>query len=1011
MQSTLSQLSSSSMAAQRAAVRRSFTPPTKRSGITRLTTPNLTQSTPPTTNRSMANASSLTPPPTTSTSISSPPPAHTEERLHGDQLDKHESNTVERISSDVVWLSPTPGSSPWRHRVAAVCQRLEHAMQETESILMRLASTSSSSPSFLFTSRCQSPLTVSHSPITDPCVPTPAQTLEAVQRYRSGCMSALLELRALLSQAPTDRTPCPAKAMAAAASSFNTGHHPDNEAYEEQRTQKTLVPMSSANAQAAEVSQLQQKYHLLEARLSEVMAAQGAYMEDVAAKQRQRERDGILGEYMWAARLLVEQEAAERMHLTQLCAYVLSSVDAQTWTTHHDRSRQRRMKNASAGPPRPAPGVSATMQTSTSTADAAVARLTAEREVLQRELSQQGSRTQSLLQAQMRDVQAAHERALAQMVARHEAEKNTWKARLDEAENAVEEQRQRCASLADDLSRSQHQRHEAQLYATITHDGLRMQLQDTTKKMWQLQLANDHLDAKARVLQRELEEMRMSPAPVRNQPSMPTLPQSAAVPQCNEAPLSDEHMRATKPSATSELIGVPSAARMARVATTPKPASAQLPVSSNNSPTSVPCIPRLPDPPRRRTMDDIRHGDALCLSIDNNSCEKAKRDEEEATVNPSVWLAYDERSLASSTAPTKTEGLRYAHHVADAPVSSTSVASVNYAWSDGRHSSTTARHRSFACPSPPVSNNSSVKRTSASAPVSSVFRGDAVGVNVSYMSEGPTTCVSTEARSHMSTSMAAAAGGRSQRSCSHQSPPPQHRSPTQRQLSLDRTPVTAPPQPAHLYIRDEPHPAQQLRHLKPSRPSSDETTSEEGAQSTRSSPLPHTAPLAASTTSSPRAHNNLEMVNDDSLSLPLPAPHGAAGEDCTTTSLQTSSRERLESVLRELRHHTEVLEREVQTSTARHDAAQRQRRRERDIIRANATPLPARSTADAHGGDDDSGNTSDVDRALERLQLAQQDDDIALAQYYAEVNRKREKLEQCRRAVEEKLASLHRGSA
>ncbi|KPA79161.1 hypothetical protein ABB37_05665 [Leptomonas pyrrhocoris] len=847
----------------------------------------------------------------------------------------------------------------------------------------------------------------SHHPILEEdsrgrCVPTPKQTLEAVQRYRSGCMSALTELHAI----------------------------------------QRHVSAPSTRTHSAEVPQLQRNYRLLEARLSEALGVQAAYMKEVATQQRQRERDGVVGEYMWTTRLLVEQEAAERVHLGKLYDYVTSTAPLQLQNNHRDRGdKELRKDSTSANPPPTSSGFRTPTRTRRPPqGDGAVLRLTAEKEALLLELQQQSSRTETLLQAQMRDLQAAHARALAQMVARHEAERSVWETRSHETEKLVQELQQECACQQGELRRCHDQRREAQQYATITHDGLQQQLKDTTKKMWQLQLANDHLDAKARVLQRELEELRVGRSPIQARPTTPSRPppsESLASLSENDAlHRKEERPRATKPTPAACLIGVPAAARMTQATKTA---------------TSVPRISRLPDPPLRRTTDDVRHGDPLRRSNHEDGNRKAARDNtmaeeaEEGTVDPSVWLAYDARSLVSGTTPTRSDGRRYA-------------------WGEVRRAS---------LPSFPVSNIPFAQRSSAV--------GDAAEADFSYMSEDPTGYASTEVHSHMSAMTAAAAaaatGDESQGSGVRYSPLPlSHTASAQRQLSLERTPVVVPPQrvphsshdesfintathdvevdtddddnePISSYEEEEnegeegrvspprqaSHPAQKLRRQQPPQfSSSGEADIEErgggrGVPFTRSRSSPHMAPLAASTPPSSRSRANSDVGEGgeaDDVCPPLTAPHGAVGntsqggrsskgsetaaeeEDSSTVLPPSSSRAWLENARREVLQHMAALESEVQEVTARHDAAQRQRRRERDIIRVNATSLHTSPVAKKHGGDeeDGSGNASDVDCALEQLHIAQQEDDDELAQYYAEVNHKRGELERCLRVVGERLA-------
>jgi hypothetical protein len=1103
-----------------------FTAPVKRSGITRLSTPCYS---PPTADH--AKSSRVTTLSTSSPSVSvvtaipdghettagaeETPPAPTTPTVTRNQQTQTANSKPVRGSDTPAVRSRliSHSNSHWRHRVVAVCQRLEQTVQETELILMRVASTTTAAqPRLAGPDSVMVWLDKPRHPLTDPCTPTPAQMLDAVQRYRSACMAALVELHHILNNALLDVT------MSSTRSDPQHTHHhhgdgcSENDNKEDMRlaypVAGTVTGTASAGSHAAELAQLQRRYCTLEDHLSDVLAAQAAYVNEVAARQHQRERDGVMGEYMWATRLLVEQEAAERVHLARLYAYVSSSIRGSRGGSVTCSGHEGAVTAATALSPAPE-GAPAATTTITSAAqvrthrpsaqdDAAVARLMAEKEALLVELSQQSSRTQSLLSAQMRDVQAANERALAQMAARHAAEKNVWASRLAEAREEVDTLRRQCAESQQRLDHAQMQRREAQQYASLSEAGLRQQLKDTAKRMWQLQLANDHLDAKMRMLQRELEEARGSTSPTQRRtpstsppPSQHQLQQGAAdrSQQDNEGNANHERCGTATTISAPALIGVPAAARMSRATTTPPPSGT--PRSARNS-VPLRSIPRLPDPPlRRRSLDDVRRDDPRWQRTSDSHVD------DEATVSPSVWLAYDERNLLSGTTPTRSERPSYTDRTRDMPASANTRTSVTHAWGDARFSWTTTdttsmTRRSSALQAFPVWTSASAKRTAAAGEgvVSpNPHRGDAA-VNVSYMSEGsPTGHVSVGTPSLVSaTAVAAAAttvGDRNDISSKVSDALQQLRgAPARRQLSLDRTPATIPPHPVSvdshgdslsaasavsvgveeevpLTYRDdgdeddeaveetgEASEEQQNYHLTyhcpheqpvPPRPSGRrKAVSASAVPSSRSSPSPHVAPLASSTPPSSRTHVNSDLEDDDdNVCPPLTAPHGAAavttshsnsstitkrsdtGEDNddgdyeegeeggdSIATLTPSARGRLENVRREILHHMELLEADVQAVTARHDAAQRRRRRERDMIRVNAASLhsspAAEQTNQTVGGG--AGDTSDVDRALEQLHIAQQEDDDHLSQYYTDVNQKRGELARCLRVVEEKLA-------
>ncbi|KAG5504011.1 hypothetical protein GH5_04871 [Leishmania sp. Ghana 2012 LV757] len=844
-------------------------------------------------------------------------------------------------------------SASWRRHAAAPGRRLKHTAQEAEQILMPItASTAATSPSM---------------PLDDnggggrTC--TLAQAMEAVQRHRSGCMAAMPERGALQQRllsvssasTPTRETDSPAFLC----SPIPSVHR---------RTASEGDDGGTPTSSLGDAAQLHHRYRLMKARLADTVAAQSAYMYELLLQQQLREREGVMGEYMWSTRLLVEQEAAERAHLISLWAYFIASASER---------RTAPKAGAGTGPiysaaARTLHTPAATSLSQLSTHDSATAsRVAAQSEVLLQDLHGANVRAQ--------------ESAVAQLTARHDAETTALESRLRAAlEEAARSQR--CLTeVKRELAAAQSATCETQRCAGVTYDGLHQQLKDTTKKMWQLQLANDHLDAKARVLERELEELRLSCSLMRG---------------CRGG-------GETASAAAEEANG--------SVSLSPIGAA----FSSNGCAGNHSGGPKGGNP---------------------------------QLVNPGVWVAYEQRSsLWGSTTPRKQLSL------ASSPSSVRALTAARWTREPQRRDST---------PRSPIINLTHTQGSSLVA-ASATSTTTGTGVNASHMSEDSAVHVftaNTHQRKPPPVAGAVRAGDNGSASSNQQQPFERTMSPAC-QLSLGRSPVTRPSVSATLshgrprqgVEGAEPHPEDvkvavtdkkldSVTHDDSSREQQNAATTSPNASaqaevsmSLRSAtpPLPVTlaavstrSPAPSTTTCSRRYSPRLTAVHDvrsmasdqgtESETDDVVAQGGdKGGLQSSLVSLCSSptacgSRARLETLRRDILRHVERLEQEVQVVTSRYDAARRQRRRERDTLRVNASVHSASNSPATSEPRDDGGryassvnaDTEALDRALEVLHIEQQEDDDELERYYADVNQKRTTLKRCLLLVDDKLSVL-----
>ncbi|XQJ27343.1 hypothetical protein NXY56_003337 [Leishmania guyanensis] len=867
-------------------------------------------------------------------------------------------------------------SSPsWGHHVAAVCHRLQHTVHEAEQILMPVTASAATASSSV-------PLNCNSS---DRFTCTLVQAMDALQRYRTGCMAAMLELDYLQEHHFSVSSGAP---LVGETEEPTTLCSPIRSA--RRSAANEVDKAGTLTSSPIDAAQLHHRYRVMRARLAETLAGQSAYMQEITLQQQLREREGVMGEYMWSTRLLVEQESAERAHLASLWAYFIASAP-ERWTASKARAGTGLKSSAAvrvpqipatAVPPPPEEAKDASYavaaplpQPSTYGGDEA-ARLVEQNKALLRDLYHSKERTCVLLHEQQKGLQEAQECALAQLIARHDAEKAALETRVYAAQAAAAQSQHRLTEVKEELAAVQSSRRETQRCTGLTYDGMHQQLKDTTKKMWQLQLVNDHLDAKVRVLERELEEMRLSRSPVRRrQGGNETL--FSAVEQASR-----------------------SASRSTTGAVHPSNGCSSSHGTGRSSGVNNAHYER-PFALSRRASTDSAAG---------HGC----RDVNSHLVGPGVWTAYEERSSLLTRAT---------------PVM--------------QHENSSLR--------PPITHVTYPHGSSLAA-VSATSITTGTDMNVSHMSEGgtahaPRLC--THQRNFPSATRAAGDGdndstssGRHRRFERTVSPP--------RQLSLDRTPI---PQPSVAYppYAEEAETDNEFDSIAYDDPSRGEqnavkrypTASAQTnvAESLRSAiPRPPGGPATISTHSQPSS----DAKCDGWYPPPLAVPHGldslksgegtankthvvvAEGEEgelqpslaslCSSPTV-SNSRARLEALRRDILRHAEQLEQEVQAVTSRYEAARRQRRRERETLRVNVSVHSASNSPSTSEPRDDEGrqtvvvNVVDADsealnRALEVLHIEQQEDDDELEHYYADVNQKRLKLERCLCSIEDKLAAL-----
>ncbi|KAG5477769.1 hypothetical protein LSCM1_05067 [Leishmania martiniquensis] len=856
--------------------------------------------------------------------------------------------------------------------MAAVGRRLQHTVQEAEQVLMPTTASSATSP---------------------PCIPLDcngksglpcslAQAMEALQRYRSGCMAAMLELDALHQRCPS---------VSSASTPTDETVDPTILCSPIRSTRQTMTSegdgAGTSLSSLTDAAQLYHRYELMKARLADTLAAQSAYMQEIELRQQLREREGVMGEYLWSARLLVEQEAAERTHLISLWAYFITSA-----------LERRTVPEARAS--------------AAAISSAAASHLPEQNVVPLHDLHDEKMRTHALLHEQQRELQQAQERAMAQLLARHDAEKAALEAHLRAALEETAQSQHRLSEVRQELLAAQSVICETKRRAGATYDGLHQQLKDTTKKMWQLQLANDHLDAKARVLERELEELRLSRSLMRGNQGDETAAASA--------------------EDGSGLVSC-------------SPVSAVYPSNS--------CVGDHGDH-RRSNIRDARYGQPFQSSDDASTHSVAgggRRGGNAQSVSDGVWVAYEERSsLWESATPLK-----------QLPLTSSlsSVRPLTAArW-------TREPQRRDSIPRSPIIN---LARPHGSSPVavSATSTATGTGMNAIHMSEDSAVHVfaaNTHRRKPTLVAGAVGDGDNGTISGNGQQPFERTMSPA-RHLSLDCSPVKKPSasaalshgEPLHLMGEAAAHPAHtvaaELDHQLQSATHNDasrerrhlaEISLTASAQAEVTEPPRNATPPvhgvleaipAHSQISSPTecrdqyppslavAHGARHMANGSGTKTETDATVNGGGDDeglqasllSLCSSSVSGSRARLEAARRDILRHTERLEQEVQAVTSRYDAARRQRRREKDTLRVNASVHSASNSPSTSEPRDDGGQhaggsnaeTEALHRALEELHIAQQEDDDELERYYADVNQKRLMLERCLFLVDEKLSSL-----
>ncbi|CBZ34508.1 hypothetical protein, unknown function [Leishmania donovani] len=896
----------------------------------------------------------------------------------------------------------TSSRAPWRHHVAAVCHRLQHTVQEAEQILVPATASAASAPS-------STPLDQNSSGGL-PC--TLAQAMDALQRYRSGCMAAMLELDALQQQhgLSASSTPPPtgeAEDPTILCSPIQSVH--GRTAHEEDDADTSPPSLTDA-------AQLYRRYHLIKAHLNDTVAAQSAYMQEITLQQQLREREGVMCEYMWTARLLVEQEAAERAHLVSLWAYLIASAperptasNARAGTGFKPTAAARMLHTlATAAPPPPEPAklasyvAAAPLPQPPTHGDTAAARLAAQNESLLHDLHHSNERTYALLHEQQKGLQEAQERALAQLVARHDAEKSVLEARVRAAQEAAAQSQHRLTEVKQALAAAQSATCEMQRCAGLTYDGMHQQLKDTTKKMWQLQLANDHLDAKARVLERELEELRLSPSSVRN----------------------GQGGNGTASSAAEQASGLASLS------------AAGAAYSSNG------CA-RNDGGSRTGSVTNVRHGQPPASSRRASAQRAAgggRRGGKAQSVSPGVWCAYEERSgLLTSATPVKQLSLGSSLSSGHALAATRWTQELQHGNAHPRSPFIRMAH-SHGSSLLVVSANSTTTDTDENA--SNMNEHDAAYAPTSNTNQWRPPSVTGKVGDDDKDSISSSRHRLFERTLS-----------PARQLSLDRTPaqqssVAAAAYPLCVEASEIDSERDSVAHSDPSRaqPNAARHCSSASAQTNAAESLRSATPRLGGVpaTSSGRLQAPSDTAYDGGHPPPLTVPHDmdnlTNGERATAKSaaavaegeevelqpslasvcsspIASGSLARLEAVRRDILRHAERLEREVQVVTSRHDAARRQRRRERDTLRVNASihsgsNSPATSEPrNDEGRDTGVGHADDADsealnRALEELHIEQQEDDDELERFYAHVNQKRMELERCLRSVEDRLASL-----
>ncbi|GET88955.1 hypothetical protein, unknown function [Leishmania tarentolae] len=775
-------------------------------------------------------------------------------------------------------IGDASSNASWRHHVASVCHRLQHTVQEAEQILV--PSTTSAA-----TALSSSPLDQNRGRGSS-C--TLAHAMNALQRYRSGCMTAMLELDALqqLPHSPSGSSAFPLTGdtehstfLCSPAPSMHQSRA--NEGHDAGTSPPGLM----------DAAQLYHQYQLIKARLDDTLASQSAYMQTVTLQKQFSERERVIEEFMWAARLLVEQEAAERAHLVSLWKYLMAPA-LKRRTSFNACAGTGLERTASARVLHTLPTAVLPPETAQlSSYTAAAARLAAQNEALQRDLHHAKERTHVLLQEQQKDLQEAHKRSLAQLVVRYDAEKSALEAHVHAAKEEAAKLQHRLTEVKQEVAAAQSAACETQRCAGLTYDGMHRQLKDTTKRMWQLQLANDHLDAKARVLERELEELRWNHS----------LGQSRQGGNGTASP-TVEHARA----------------------------------SASRSDAGA---------------EYVSNG---CARSDGGG----RRGGNAQSVSPGVWCAYEERSnLLASATPVKKLPLC-------SSLSSGHALSATRRTQDLQHGN-----------SPPSSPFIHMNHPHGSSPA--VVPIDSITTGTNDNAYAPT--LNTDQRNPPSVTSKMEGDGKGSIGSSRHQLFERTLSPVH-QLSLDRTPAQqssvaealsygwphqdlegAEASPSCTNESTIGNQYDSVAHMGPSRaqPAAAGHFSSATAQASVAESLGSAIPRLDGTSATISADLQAPLDTECDGKYPNDVSNLTGDERTATTTtsvmegeerelqsslasmcsspMRSGSRARLEAVRRDILRYSQRLEQEVQVVTSRHDAARRQRRRERETLRVNAS--------------------------------------------------------------------------
>lgn len=436
--------------------------------------------------------------------------------------DKYGGLKISQCSSALNAAPPSFMQYCWPEQVAMVRSRLERGMNAAEAVM--------ASPN---TATAMSDVGTA-----------PLQALEAIQLYRTCCMASLLELDAIGRLAPiravseeaqrSERSAATVDRLQKEGEMHGMVSSPvpktippqtESEAIPEQLARKLmdaygiiegLIQQQKDNtseyallkaqlvSSQRDTAALRTQYAALETTLIEVLHKNGNAEQQAYFDECHRDQHRLWAQAMLSTQSLMDQEHSEWQLLLSFLPY--TTALAQRCEQRRAAPSKPYAMRLSTPPPllaKPLPPSPATQRYSTDSEEEIV-KLSTYNAVLLRQLQAKDAAAGRMEHEAVLHERRVLERAIARLRARHEAEVAVWKRRLSAAEKEAL------------LWKEHHKTFSQSATDAAEADALRTELRDREKMLWRLQLSNDHLEAKATVRERELDELRCSRSPLRN---------------------------------------------------------------------------------------------------------------------------------------------------------------------------------------------------------------------------------------------------------------------------------------------------------------------------------------------------------------------------------------------------------------------------------------------------------------------------------------------------------------